>query len=408
MSIAYNMNRKPVKGLVHIFIASYNRKDYLKESIESALNQTYKKIHLIIIDDASTDGADEVIKKYKKQYPKIISAIYKDKNKGVCDSLNIAIRFCKKGEYFAFFSNDDIWAQDKIEKQKKAFEKNAKIGLVHTNAYFINHKGQRFGEVYSKASIAKLKLDNITENLFLKGNFICGPSVMVSYEALKYLDFQIPKEVGSTTDIYMWIAISSKFEIEYIWETLTAYRKHKDNIHLVSEIACEWETRISRIVSYAKYKSVRKYVNKNQYLSMLYQFKPVESLIKNNREKVFSFYDKLIENEFRSEFQEVNRQLGFRCLLVGVDKSKTKRMLKMNRIFDYSKIKYGINKYFAEKLCNDAYILKESNQLKLSQKKILHAIFVCPNVIVKKKYYGLIIRLLFGDKLVKRVLNGIR
>ncbi len=103
--------------VVNVFISSFNRVDYLKQAVESVLNQSYPYIRIIIVDDASTDESPIIAKKFEKKYPDKVIAICKKSNKGVCDSLNIALKYCSSCEYFALLADDDLWHPNKLEKQ---------------------------------------------------------------------------------------------------------------------------------------------------------------------------------------------------------------------------------------------------------------------------------------------------
>lgn len=116
--------------LVSVIITTYNRKKLLNRSIQSVLNQTYKNIELIVIDDNSSDGTDEFIKTY---YPDIIYI----KNKCNIDaqkSRNIAITKAK-GEFIATLDDDDYWLPEKIEVQMNFIKNYDVVGCLHSFNY---------------------------------------------------------------------------------------------------------------------------------------------------------------------------------------------------------------------------------------------------------------------------------
>ena len=103
---------KNIKDLVSVIIPTYNRAELIARSVQSILKQTYKNIELIIVDDGSTDNTEEIVKKFDDS-----RVIYiKQENQGACAARNNGIDYAK-GEFIAFQDSDDVWHEDKLEKQ---------------------------------------------------------------------------------------------------------------------------------------------------------------------------------------------------------------------------------------------------------------------------------------------------
>lgn len=100
--------------LVSIIMPSYNTADFISETIDSVLNQSYKNWELIIVDDCSTDNTDEIIKKYLSDQR--IRYLKNEKNSGAAVSRNYALREAK-GKWIAFLDSDDLWLPEKLELQ---------------------------------------------------------------------------------------------------------------------------------------------------------------------------------------------------------------------------------------------------------------------------------------------------
>ena len=98
--------------LVSIIMPSYNTADFISETIDSVLNQSYKNWELIIVDDCSTDNTDEIIKKYLSDQR--IRYLKNEKNSGAAVSRNYALREAK-GKWIAFLDSDDLWLHEKLE-----------------------------------------------------------------------------------------------------------------------------------------------------------------------------------------------------------------------------------------------------------------------------------------------------
>lgn len=124
------------KPLVSIILSIYNDEKFIKKSINSILNQTYKNIEIIIINDGSTDKTQKILKVFEKNY-KNIYLINNKKNIGLTKSLNIGIKK-SKGKYIARQDCDDISYAKRISKQVAFLEKNKEIVLCGTQRIIVD------------------------------------------------------------------------------------------------------------------------------------------------------------------------------------------------------------------------------------------------------------------------------
>ncbi len=125
--------------LVSIALRSFNQKDFLKESLDSVLAQSYQNIEIIVADDASTDGSQSLITDYQEQYPGKIFPILNENNLGHTKNLNKALFACK-GKYVSIFDGDDIMHPQKIEKQVEFMEQNPNCTICYHNTEFFDNK----------------------------------------------------------------------------------------------------------------------------------------------------------------------------------------------------------------------------------------------------------------------------
>ena len=109
-----------IPNLVSVIIPTYNSENYIRKTVVSALNQTYKELEIIIIDDCSKDNTRDVIKEIASQ-DKRVKYIFQEENQGAAIARNTGIR-AASGQYIAFLDSDDIWLQDKIEKQARLLQ----------------------------------------------------------------------------------------------------------------------------------------------------------------------------------------------------------------------------------------------------------------------------------------------
>lgn len=129
------------KALVSVIIPVYNRKRKFLNALNSVLNQSYKNIEIIVIDDGSTDGLEMQINKYIQTCDNLI--YLKQKNKGTPFALNIGIKI-SSGNYITFLDSDDLYEPNHIKKRVNIFEKNKRIDIIHTTAKIIGSESDMY------------------------------------------------------------------------------------------------------------------------------------------------------------------------------------------------------------------------------------------------------------------------
>lgn len=124
--------------LISVIITYFKKKNFISETINSVLNQTYNNLEILLIYDDAEKNDLEFIKKLSK-LDKRINLIVNKENLGVGQSRNVGLQLAK-GKYIAFLDADDLWVQNKIEKQF-IFMKRNKINFCHTSFDLIDEKG---------------------------------------------------------------------------------------------------------------------------------------------------------------------------------------------------------------------------------------------------------------------------
>ena len=139
---------------VSVIIPTYNRAQFIGETIASVLNQTFQDFELIIIDDGSTDHTREVFEIYRSD-PKV-QFVFKN-HEGACIARNKGIEL-SRGKLIAFLDSDDIWLPDKLLSQVRFLDDHPEITLVHGCVEVIDSTGKflsvmthRFKKFYNKA-----------------------------------------------------------------------------------------------------------------------------------------------------------------------------------------------------------------------------------------------------------------
>lgn len=206
-----NMNKKD--ELVSIVMPAYNAEKYISESIESVLNQTYRNFELIIVNDCSNDNTEKIILNYKKK-DKRITYIKNEINKGVGESRNVGVQN-SIGNWIAFIDSDDLWSNNKIEKQMKFIKNDEKIKFTYTGSSFINKNGKSFN--YDMRVPKKVDYKTL-----LKQNTISCSSVLISKKLI--LNYEMPRGYMHE-DYATWLTILKVENYAYgIDEPLLFYR----------------------------------------------------------------------------------------------------------------------------------------------------------------------------------------
>jgi len=205
---------------VSVILPCYNGDKFIRETLESALYQTYNDIEIIVVDDGSTDDSKAIIKSFSDP---CIKYFYKE-NEGVSVARNHGIRF-SKGKYIAFLDSDDLWLPEKIELQLKEIERQKDIYFVCSGFYLIDSRGQVLDKIKVKNST------NILKDLLLDGNIIGPPSsVLVKREVFKSIgDFD--PFLSTSADWDLWIRIAQRYPLAYIDKPLIKYRIHEAGMH---------------------------------------------------------------------------------------------------------------------------------------------------------------------------------
>jgi len=128
---------------VSVIITSYNQQEYLREAIESAINQTVAAFEIIVADDHSTkDGSVETIREYAVRYPGLVRGLFQERNVGIPKNRNSALRVVK-GDYVTILDGDDRLLPRFIERHGAALTANPQTHVSYSNRYDINQLGER-------------------------------------------------------------------------------------------------------------------------------------------------------------------------------------------------------------------------------------------------------------------------
>ena len=267
---------------VSVVIPTYNRKDFILEAVKSVVEQSVSPYEIIVVDDGSTDGTGDAV---RKNFPDIVY-IYQQ-NKGVSSARNTGIKRAK-GDYVALLDSDDLWKKDKLKKHLKFIEENPQYRVSQTDEVWI--RNGRFANPMKKHK--------------KHGGFIfekCLPLCIVSpsaviiekgiFEDYGYFDETMP----ACEDYDMWLRVSAFEPIGLLEEKLIVKRGgHEDQLSKAF-------IGMDRFRVYALEKIIKNPALKEEYrkLAVSELIKKCEILVKgyskHGKGDVAQFYADLIE-----------------------------------------------------------------------------------------------------------------
>lgn len=212
------------KPLITVLMTNYNCEKYLPESIASVLNQTYKEIQFVIIDDGSTDHSVDVIKSFRDDR---IELYVSEENEHISAATNRGVKYAK-GEYLAIMDSDDIWLEDKLEKQLAYLEQHRDMQGCFSWLSIIDEEGNDTTKKHKDiAELFAAHTDTQEEWLrffFYIGNRLNNPSSLVEMKTVKEIG-EHRYHLVQGHDFEWWIRFTKKYKFGIIEEPLTKYRR---------------------------------------------------------------------------------------------------------------------------------------------------------------------------------------
>lgn len=225
------------KPLVSVIIPGYNHERYIADAIKSVIGQTYGRIELAIINDASRDATGKVAESYSEQCRERFDSFrFVDHpiNMGLTRTLNQEIPKTK-GEFICVLASDDVFAPEKIERQVGCFQemdRDHALGAIITNGRGIDAEGvvDQSSRLVPDEIVELVRTNTALKNyamLFERGWYIPAPSLMLRREAL--LEAGMYDEGTALEDFDMMLKILKRRNISILDEDLTYYRSHENN-----------------------------------------------------------------------------------------------------------------------------------------------------------------------------------
>lgn len=256
--------------LVSVVIPAYNAESFIRETLDSVLEQTYRNIEVIVVDDGSHDRTAEIVADYAQRDRRII--LLQQTNQGVAAARNLAIELAK-GEFIAPVDADDVWYPQKLEKQVQCLlEADDSTGLVYTWSVDIDDQGNLTGGYHAR-SLEGNALIALTYTNFL-GHASVPLIRRCCFTKVGDYDSQLRvQNAEGCEDIDLYLRIAEHYQFQVIPEFLMAYRR------TTGSMSCNWGKMLKshllvREKVKQKYSQIPKFVyqwaRSNYYLYILY------------------------------------------------------------------------------------------------------------------------------------------
>jgi glycosyltransferase involved in cell wall biosynthesis len=226
------MNNKP---LMSIITPSYNQSDYLEKSMLSVLNQDYPNIEYIVVDGNSTDGSQDIIRKYENRLAWWIS----EKDYGQADAFNKGLQHVS-GKYVGWINSDDLFLEGSISEAVNILESDPELAFVFGDVEAINAKG----EITNIMKYGNWKLVDL-----MQFNIIGQPAVFMRTDLLKTVG-GLDMSFHYLLDHHLWLKLAASGSIKYsgkLWASARFHAEAKNVAH-----ATEFGQEAYRLVAWMK------------------------------------------------------------------------------------------------------------------------------------------------------------
>lgn len=232
--------------LVTVLMANWNTEKYVRQAIESILNQTYKNLEFIIVDDCSSDGSLAILEALASKDSRI-KVLRNEENLKICKTLNKGEAEAR-GVYIVRMDHDDIALPNRIERQVAFMERseNANVGVCGSFVEIIDENGKSQGEKKFPQSNEEVR------EAFWFQNPIQHSSAIIRKKCFEEFGGYDPDFVYAE-DLELWLRFGQKYELRNISEVLLQYRVHGTNKILTSQKTMIKNAMRARSLAHKKY-----------------------------------------------------------------------------------------------------------------------------------------------------------
>lgn len=239
---------------VSVIIPTYDRANLIDKAIKSVLNQTYKDLEIIVVDDGSTDNTEETVKNFTDFK---IHYICHKHNRWASAARNTGIK-ASRGEYIAFLDSDDEWLPEKLDKQMKTFiGESSEVGVAYTGDYYVDEKDKGIKKVHIP------RKERYIYGELLAGDYVGTPSALLAKKECFTKVGLFDEDLPACEDYDMWFRIAKYYKFRYVKDLLVVCLIHNNQMTANSEIMIEGIKRIQ--TKYSKEFRKRPYSYSTRY-----------------------------------------------------------------------------------------------------------------------------------------------
>lgn len=272
-----------MNNTVDVAIIAYNQEDFITETMNSIVNQSYSNIQRIIVtDDGSTDSTQKIVEEYSLNHPKVVPVLAKT-NRGIAFNVNRALKHVG-ADYLCIIGGDDPMHPDKIEKQVNCLVNNKDLAAcAHDVNVFNTDSGEILGKFSDLISYKKVQGILNVKSLFDPSLFLNASSVMYRTEKIPENGFDL--RLRYLNDFLFNVEVLMKGDMGFIDEVLGTYRIHGNNV-TVSEDALKFgfeDALIAFSIIISKYPELRGVVKKRKEATYMDQI--LKSIKENDKKR---------------------------------------------------------------------------------------------------------------------------
>lgn len=210
---------------ISVFILTYQHRAFIRECLDSVLAQDYPNMEIVIGDDASTDGTQDILREYARLHPGLFKLLLAETNQGITRNANRTLIACE-GELIAHTSGDDVWLPGKLYKQVAWLAENPDAVICYTNAEHVDESGQRVLRLHHEKGRNPFRSGGL--DVFLRSSvFFPSCSVLVRRSACPPHGYD--ERITWNSDWLYFAEIAAKGRTGYVPEVLARYRVHESS-----------------------------------------------------------------------------------------------------------------------------------------------------------------------------------
>jgi len=208
---------------ISVYITSYNQKEYLVEAIESVLNQTLRPFQIVVVDDCSSDGSQQLIMGYVSRHGDLFTPVFHTRNQGIARTRIDGVR-ASTGDYVSHVDGDDRFLPSKLEKEARLLQEKRDAQIAFSDYYYITEDGTRTGSwtEREKPPQGDVFCRTFARDFPKQGLF---RNELTNREAWKRIGYYDPN-LSLYEDYEMLIRLTKQLRVVYHDEPLSEYRLH--------------------------------------------------------------------------------------------------------------------------------------------------------------------------------------